>query len=1107
MRPAAERAEDMALSEDARREARNEMARPTVASREVPARQDLVAEPGREDGTLGDVGRAFIGVLTRPLFFARGDRREWEQNQSETMRRAQAFLDGSGRRDENARTPEFNFQAVGDINDDVHWSGGPLSSALNALPRSVRTWLDTEGRLARIGVGQFLNANEDDRAVMIANNVPSAEFRRDAHGNLQVRLKADQEWAFLNRPGLSAEDPLTAAEVIERYAPAARLSAAPRLFAARAGVGGVTSAATEYASQLADDLVGGPAGVRASDVRAAGVWGAGGQAAFDTVATLGGAMLRSPVVQRAAGANRSAQQASAQTAAEAYTPASGRDFAAERAAIDERAQFDRSRIEAQTFNERLPSAFDPAQDPTTLNGGQEIRLTDHQRRMAMVEQQRRAAHARIDIDEHGMDLPPPELLHDAASRALRQKQAVFVDLGQGQPKRVQSVSDEGLLLEDGTTIPSAGMVAHETEDGLLFQTPPRPKRPPPAPPPVSEPTSSAPPTPQTASEFYSQADEFGIPITRGEAAQDAAERTREFDMLHGVHGAGAQRRAADFQNVRADAIQRAGMNIATRNQEPLTASIDDAGQVVQNQVQAHWHALTQRINDAYHNAMTALAGVPVSKEAGQTLLSTVEQRMLYAGPITGDPTEFRPRIGVDPEGQRSTLRGRGKQALDMVQHLGDDMIGRAASGRPDNMVRFSHVEQVRQHLLQLQQAAHMANDVDARAIDLIIDGFDEWLGPALSRPTPRIQTQGQAYQYAEDATRRQQAEAAIMEARRLYAERQRIFTAQGSGDLGGRTMARIREIDTTGTQIINQILGAGRIPPSQAMASVQRIRNLAHRIDAKGRLSPDGEPTSMQRRFEGGEALPAMEVQAIREALFMRILAPLQSRGQGNQVPIQSIVTNLDAAVNGPGRAITRELFTDVEFKTVERLLASLRHYVPTSGSRPTGVTAARLLGSSVDAVTRFITGTPGMILRGLVGIVVPSVREAGGEMAAQRAFSRPMFPDGPPRTQSGAAYGQLADAERRQDSGQGAPTPLEQPPSVADRAFTGQGQQPVSATPQTVTVELGGRWYNIPLREGQGVTAAMDEWEAGRLPATGSFGSQDEAVQAALAARAGARP
>lgn len=204
------------------------------------------------------------------------------------------FVSGEGRREEGAG--EIAYQSVPE-RENVRWENGMLSGVLNALPREARSWLDAQGRANAIGVGFFLDPNEEHRAEIIRHNVPSAEFRRDDHNNLMVRYDAESPWAYINRPGASLEDAQTLANEIMRYLTVRRAipgggraapgATSPLLTStAREAAAGAASMA---AGQGAATTVGGP-GVDAMDTAvSAGGAAAGNVAGHAIVSTVRGA--------------------------------------------------------------------------------------------------------------------------------------------------------------------------------------------------------------------------------------------------------------------------------------------------------------------------------------------------------------------------------------------------------------------------------------------------------------------------------------------------------------------------------------------------------------------------------------------------------------------------------------------------------------------------------------------------------------------------------------------------------------------------------------------------------------------------------------------------
>lgn len=248
-----------------RRQAQAEVAR--RPSSEIPARQELV-----EDSNPGNQNSPAAWGAVRNFGDQVGN-----------------WLTGNVGRDEGVG--EIGWQPVPE-RDDVHWRGGVLSPALNALPRPVRAWLDAEGRSAAIGAGMFLDPNEEHRAQIIRRQSPGAQFRRDQWGQLQVRYSPETPWAYINRPGASPEDAQTFANETAKFLATRRIVPGGRLPSAAGGGVGATSplltgtarevvagATSMAAGQTAAAPLGGP-GADLGDVTMAGVGaGAGNLAA------------------------------------------------------------------------------------------------------------------------------------------------------------------------------------------------------------------------------------------------------------------------------------------------------------------------------------------------------------------------------------------------------------------------------------------------------------------------------------------------------------------------------------------------------------------------------------------------------------------------------------------------------------------------------------------------------------------------------------------------------------------------------------------------------------------------------------------------------------
>jgi len=167
---------------------------------------------------------------------------------------------------------------------EIAYQSVPVATPFD--PARPQTWFDDAGRAAKVGLGMFLDPNEESRAKIIAKQVPTAEFRRDEYGNLQVRYSARSPWAYINRPGASVEDAQTLGyEALKALAvmriPGLNSEKRTGLIA-RAATAATASGGATAAGQAAATPLGG-SGLNAGDVGVSATFGAGGQAAGDVL--------------------------------------------------------------------------------------------------------------------------------------------------------------------------------------------------------------------------------------------------------------------------------------------------------------------------------------------------------------------------------------------------------------------------------------------------------------------------------------------------------------------------------------------------------------------------------------------------------------------------------------------------------------------------------------------------------------------------------------------------------------------------------------------------------------------------------------------------------
>jgi hypothetical protein len=496
----------------------------------------------------------------------------------------------------------------------------------------------------------------------------------------------------------------------------------------------------------------------------------------------------------------------------------------------------------------------------------------------------------------------------------------------------------------------------------------------------------------TAQAAYDQADRHGVPLTRGQASGDARLRQDEDAMLRGGSSKGAQQTMQQFADRQADAIKDAATAIPTRGQTPLSQSMEDAGQAFKSAVGDRRDALETIADDAYKTAFEAgkAETVPPSDELGQRVAALVDEHFFDAPAAEKVITRLQTQI---------------------------------AQGKAN----FGTVERARQALNRIQTSAVNAKDGQtAEATRQIKQTLDEWTRNTMQSPDAR-----QAFAGARDA----------------FSELKSLYGAEGPRDLGGKAIEKVLDTDRTGQQIAEGILGTGNRPPAQTLATVKRVVQMATETRLDGRLAARPGATAGARRFAGDALQPTDELQALREATFQRVLAPLDKREPGNLVPAKTLLTNIDALLDGPNAAIAQELYTPQEIAKLRELREVIARIVPPPGTAVSG-TPIVLWQMAENLMNALSFGT--------YKVVKVPIEDAAATAGARAAISRPTLFIRFPATAGGPATAAFADSAQS-GSGQGdysapeapaAPAPAAAPPAAPaqtpDQRLPGE---PVKAT------------------------------------------------------------
>lgn len=414
---------------------------------------------------------------------------------------------------------------------------------------------------------------------------------------------------------------------------------------------------------------------------------------------------------------------------------------------------------------------------------------------------------------------------------------------------------------------------------------------------------------------------FG-PLTRGERSGDARARLEEDDWRRGTGGAIPQAQMQTFDARRAPQIRERAMRTVTRGLPPISEDAGEAGVILADQFRTLREQAREQARGQYERAFELSRNdpVPPSDELLASVDDIIQEHFLDAGP-----------------------------ARSVIARLQEEVVRGGAT--------HATVERARQQLNRLLGSARRSGD-DAQefAIDTIVDRLDEWQAGRMRNP---------------DAVRAMdEARGIFRDMKNFYAPRTRTELStghMGRADPGGRAIEKILDTDVTGEQVIDAILGAGRKPTQASLGAVRRLRDLSlnriaytNRNAASGVRVPGrprvGGQTTGARRFQSADQLPYEELQALREGLMHRVLAPLdeyisrlqQGRTEGGMLPAQTLVSNLDNALNGKGRELTELMFTPRDLSEMRGLLAYLQRLVPPPGTNVSGTGPA--LGRALSA-------------------------------------------------------------------------------------------------------------------------------------------------------------
>lgn len=393
-----------------------------------------------------------------------------------------------------------------------------------------------------------------------------------------------------------------------------------------------------------------------------------------------------------------------------------------------------------------------------------------------------------------------------------------------------------------------------------------------------------------------EADEFGIPLTGGQASGDVNQIAREEAMRHAARGETAQRTMQAFDEGQAGAIRTAAEDMQGRfaGANPPVAGDTEVGDMVAAAARRRAQELRTRAEGKFTEAEAG--GVEVRADAIKAAKQDISDR-LAASDFPFDerlhPAAWRALQEID------RLAGlRGAQAL----KPGETIVGTSLKG----------IEQTRRRLA----ITAPTNAADAKALGIVRRAFDDWLDDAVAK---------------ELFTGNPAALTALKEARGLWSQ-YRGLTSPKTGDDAGRAIKAMLKADTTGQEVANFLYGSSIVnPPGRALRVATRLKNaLGAQSEewsavrqgawlrviggAEGNLSPAKIASNIQRFLDGhGKGVSTVLFSAEERAQMHRFAKVLRntvpdaratnpSKGSyAMQRGLQAVTTGLAASLGFAG--------------------------------------------------------------------------------------------------------------------------------------------------------------------------------------------------------------
>lgn len=763
-------------------------------------------------------------------------------------------------------------------------------------------------RLKAFG-GQFFTPDEEARADILREIYPDVEFAQGEDGHMVARVDPEGKFVRLHTPGVNF------ANDIIRFIPAAKVGSLGAGILSRMGLAGAAGAATGYGSEKAAQALGSEQRTDAKRIAIEGAGMAAGEAIAPVVAGAGRAAIRGG--RRLLGGKSAGEQA------------------AERVAQLE----GRRAVEATKPNLTGAMKEDVFIDPQSVPGG----VVYHTTTKRNLERMMKEGFSPQPAEGRTFDATPDDYIffasRDAApfwrkrisERAPEGDELVTLeipvdDLEQGKmlidregfdwgrfgPDRLPNQAARTFQYSGQITpeaLAQARIVPQKEMAEMALGVSPKESY-------VGKTSSlnearrtggsigtddvralpSEGPVPQRlknadAAAMTRMAREMGIPLTKGQATRDMGQMALEDSFRRGGRGQGAQRVMSDFDELQARQFKAGADKL---NPNYVAEDLNEAGNVIGQTLKAGGERQNRAANQAFKRLERINETLPAEsvQRLAQDMRAAVPTGLRDPGRLVGD----------------ATLKENFKESSRILEDV--ERIAAEMANTPDAPVKFRELMELRGSIALAQKGAVRGDRAALPAMKSALEDF------VIREATDQLANGAEIAQLFKDAPK----------AKALWGG---LYTSRGKDDIAGKVIEQIVNQDLTGEKIANILVnGAESAGNRTTYATAKRMKEIAAvNAGLKG------------KKYDAAQlAAQAPEFQALRDAMMYNTFRKGFPTGSAENFKPQTLATHLDKLLDGPGKSVMEELFTQKELMQMRNYRSVLKQTIPPkNATNPSG--------------------------------------------------------------------------------------------------------------------------------------------------------------------------